>query len=310
MSKDQVRFIDNRPLLYEGSQKILFDGSQYNTSFLHFKDSIRGPSKNTCEIKDKGIINNALSAYIFEKLNIYGFQTHYILKQNSREQLVQSLEIIPACIHVFNIAPDHIVKAMGLSNGVFLPTPVVEYYSKPNASTGAHSISPDHLEALGLVSSEEIKEIKKLALDVNNFLIGFFSALGLQLNDVKLEFGRRYNEIVDDTEIVLADEISLDTCHLVDMVDESTLGYKSINDCADNNELVYQKFVKRCPFSLLESVKAPPAGSGHVVSINKKNLNLFHGHCSRPAPFFTQRDISKRTNYVNGSCRRWGPLPG
>lgn len=266
--KDQVRFIDNRPMLYEGSGKILFDGSQYNTSFLHFKDSVRSDNE-TCEIKDKGIINNALSAYIFEKLNIYGFQTHYILKQNSREQLVQSLEMIPGYVHVFNVAPDHLVSAMGLSSGVFLPVPVVEYYTKPMDQNPAQMISADHLEALGMINSEEAKEIKKMALEVNTFLSGFFAALGLQLNDVKFEFGRRYNEIIDDSEIVLADEISLDTCHLVDMVDHSTLGYKSLSDCTETNAEVYQKFIQRCPFSLLEA-GISGASQSQVISLNEK----------------------------------------
>ena len=273
MSVDSVRFIDNRPLLYEGSGKILFDGSQYNTNFLHFKDSIKSSTEATYEIKDKGIINNALSSYIFEKLNIYGFQTHYILKQNSREQLIQSLEMIPCTIHIFNVAPPHIIKAMGLSEGIFLPTPIIEYYTKAAAPTSKQLISPDLLEVFGLAGSEEIKEIKKISIEVNNFLIGFFSALGLQLNDVKLEFGRRYNEIIDDTEILLADEISLDTCHLVDMTDDSKIGYTSLSDSEENNAAVYQKFVERCPFSLLKNEADPSQVQSQVIPISKKKNN-------------------------------------
>jgi phosphoribosylaminoimidazole-succinocarboxamide synthase len=133
-------------------------------------------------------------------------------------------------------------------------------------------ISSDHLEALGLLNSEEAKEIKKMAFEVTHFLMGFFSALGLQLNDVKLEFGRRYNELIDDSEIVLADEISLDTCHLVDMVDHSTLGYKSLNDCEDHNEAVYKKFIQRCPFSLLDMTISSDSQTeeSQVISLHEK----------------------------------------
>ena len=269
MNKDSIHFIDNRIPLFEGSKKNVYDGNDYNTSLLYFKDTILKDDGKSINISEKGFINNALSSYIFDKLNLFGFQTHYILKQNGREQLVQNLEMIPAHIHVYNAAPMHVAQPMGLSEGIMLPVPVVDWFARGDSRMKS-LMSSQHFESLGIISSDEVKDINSISHKVNQFLIGFFAALGLQLSDVRLRFGRRYNEIIDDTEIILGDEISLDTCSLTDMVSNQKYGFSGVGDSFDNAVDCYKPFLKRCPFDLMSFHSNHPFNDADVVSFKTK----------------------------------------
>jgi phosphoribosylaminoimidazole-succinocarboxamide synthase len=278
MRKDSIRFIDKRTPLYEGAKKIVFDGNDYNTSLLYFKDSWPIADDAPQTIPEKGVINNALSSYIFEKLNVYGLQTHHILKQNGREQLVQNLEMIPAHIHIYNVAPPHVAKPLGLSEGVLLPTAVVDWFVKDDQKTKS-MMNPQHFEALGIVSSDEVNDINTMALRVNHLLTGFYAALGLQLNEVYLRFGRRYNEIIDDTEIMLGDEISLDTCFIVDILTNKKLGFAGIDREVPDSQHCYRDFLSRCPFDLLSSGSNPLPSNADVVNLKANIKEAAHnGH--------------------------------
>ncbi|MAP24825.1 MAG: hypothetical protein CMM87_04760 [Rickettsiales bacterium] len=269
MNKNSIHFIDNRIPFFEGSKKNVYDGNDYSTSLLYFKDTILSNDGKSININEKGFINNALSSYIFDKLNTFGFQTHYILKQNGREQLVQNLEIIPAHIHVYNAAPMHIAKPMGLSDSVMLPVPVVDWFARGD-SRKKSLMSSQHFESLGIVSSDEVKDINSISLKVNQFLIGFFAALGLQLNDVQLRFGRRYNEIIDDTEIILGDEISLDTCYLTDMASNQKYGFSSLHEDSEISSDSYKSFLRRCPFDLMSFHSNHSFNDADIVNFKTK----------------------------------------
>lgn len=252
MKKDRICYIDNRPLIYEGREKILFDGSEPNTHILHFKDTSFLPSvqPDPFTIKGKGVLNNTFSSYIFERLNDMGVQTHFIMKQNRREQLVHSLEMLPFYVHVRNAASGSMVKRLGVEEGAFFVAPIVEHYTKIDTESEGEMLNKDHIEALGFASAGELAEIADIALRVNDFLVGFCASIGVLLFDVKLEFGRRYNYLLDDTEVTISDEISPETCHFVDFNTRQKYGRHAITTVEEAHLESYQELVDRCPHSL------------------------------------------------------------
>jgi len=258
MKKDGICYIDNRSMIYEGSKKIVFNDHKENTHILYFKDSLtlKALSPDPVLIDGKGIVNNALSSYIFHRLNEYGFPTHFIAKQNIREQIVYALEILPFVVKVRNAASDFLVKDMGLEEGSFFSSPMVEFYAKLEGMETQQMLSRDHLEGLGMAMKTEISDIISLALRTNDFLLGFFGGLGLTLYDVNFSFGRRYNYLLDDMDITLADEISPDTCHLADSISQKKYGIYGVRSGNAPSIDLYQEILDRCPYA----VRSPLGG--------------------------------------------------
>ena len=198
-------------LLYEGKAKRVYETSDPDLLWIEYKDSATAfDGKKKAEIAGKGRLNNLISSIVFTKLQERGIASHFVRQLSETEQLVKKVEIIPWrwwCEH----AAGSISKRLEIPEGTELPRPIVEFYYK-NDALGDPLLTEDHIEILGLASKAEVELLKAKALEVNQVLSELFRQLGIKLVDFKLEFGRD-----SQGNIVLADEISPDTCRLWDL---------------------------------------------------------------------------------------------
>jgi len=207
--------MSRRRKIYEGKAKILYEGPEPGTLVQFFKDDATAFNAKKHEIIDgKGVLNNRISEYIFEKLNGIGVPTHFIKRINMREQLIKEVEIIPIEVVVRNIAAGSLSSRLGVEEGNVLPRSIIEFYYK-NDELNDPIVSEEHITAFGWASPPEIDDMMALAIRVNDFLSGLFLGVGIQLIDFKIEFGRLYEN--DVMRVVLADEISPDSCRLWDI---------------------------------------------------------------------------------------------
>ncbi|MGI9438693.1 MAG: phosphoribosylaminoimidazolesuccinocarboxamide synthase [Parvibaculales bacterium] len=201
--------------IYEGKAKILFEGTEAGTLVQYFKDDTTAFNAEKHEIMSgKGILNLRISEFIFAELEKVGVPTHFIETLSPRQQLVREAEIIPLEVVMRNVAAGSLVKRLGLTEGDTLPRPLVEFYYKDDA-LGDPLISEDHIAVFDWCSEAELAEIVALARKINQRMCEIFEAAGIRLVDFKLEFGRVRDG--DTTRIVLADEISPDSCRLWDI---------------------------------------------------------------------------------------------
>ncbi len=202
-------------LLYEGKAKQLFEGPEPGTIIQHFKDDTTAFNNQKMEIMSgKGILNNRISEYLMLRLMEMGIPTHFIKALNMREQLVREVEIIPIEVIVRNRVAGSFAKRFKMEEGEPLPYPIVEWFLKSD-DLGDPLITDEHIFALNLADPAELDEMHSLALRINDFLSGLFRGLGLSLLDFKIEFGRIYDD--EGIYILLADEISPDSCRLWDV---------------------------------------------------------------------------------------------
>jgi len=204
-----------RRRIYEGKAKVLFEGPEPGTLIQHFKDDATAFNAKKHEIIDgKGVLNNRISEYIFTQLNAIGVPTHFIKRLNMREQLIREVEIIPLEVVVRNVAAGSLATRLGLDEGMALPRSVIEFYYK-NDALNDPMVSEEHVTAFGWATPQEIDDIMALAIRVNDFLTGLFLGVGIRLVDFKMECGRLFEG--DMMRIVVADEISPDSCRLWDI---------------------------------------------------------------------------------------------
>jgi phosphoribosylaminoimidazole-succinocarboxamide synthase len=204
-----------RRQIYEGKAKVLFEGPEPGTLVQHFKDEASASNnQNRGIIPGKGVLNNRISEFLMLKLAEIGIPTHLVRQLNMREQLVREVEIIPLQIVIRNIAAGSLATRFGLAEGTVLPRSIVEYYYK-SEQLNDPMVSEEHITAFGWSSPPELDEMLSLSLRINDFLSGLFLGVGLKLVDFKLEFGRLWEG--EDMRIVLADEISPDSCRLWDI---------------------------------------------------------------------------------------------
>ena len=198
--------------LYEGKAKIIFASTDKNLVIQHFKDDATAfNNQKKANIEGKGILNNRISEHILSALKDIGIQNHLVKRLNMREQLIDFVEIIPIEFVVRNIVTGSLTKRLNIEDGTILNKPLIEYYYK-NDELGDPLITREHIDAFGWVTSHELDLISKQCLRVNDFLQGMFRSINIKLIDFKLEFGKRKS----DGKIILADEISPDTCRLWD----------------------------------------------------------------------------------------------
>jgi len=206
--------MNGRRRLYEGKAKILFEGPEPGTLVQHFKDDATAGNGEKHEvIEGKGVLNNRISEYIFTKLNELGIPTHFVRRMNMREQLIREVEVIPLEVVVRNVAAGSICPRLGLESGTRLPRSIIEFYYKDDKLNDP-IVSEEHITAFGWANPQELDDIMTLAVRINDFLSGLFMGAGIQLVDFKIECGRLYQD--DTMRIVLADEISPDSCRLWD----------------------------------------------------------------------------------------------
>jgi phosphoribosylaminoimidazole-succinocarboxamide synthase len=217
MDFNRTRYIpmSKRRRIYEGKAKVLYEGPEPGTLIQHFKDDATAFNAQKHEVIDgKGVLNNRISEYIFTNLNNIGVPTHFIKRLNMREQLIREVEIIPLEVVVRNIAAGSLATRLGIEEGTTLPRSIIEFYYK-NDALGDPMVSEEHITAFGWANPQEIDDIMALAIRVNDFLTGLFLGVGIRLVDFKIETGRLYEG--EMMRIVLADEISPDSCRLWDV---------------------------------------------------------------------------------------------
>ncbi len=208
-------FMARRKKIYEGKAKILYEGPEPGTLVQYFKDDATAFNAEKRSVIDgKGVLNNRLSEFFMTGLNTIGVPTHFIRRLNMREQLVRACEIIPLEIIVRNYAAGSLSKRLGIEEGTQLPRPIVEYCYKDD-SLGDPLVSEEHIAAFGWASQQDMDDVLSLALRVNDFMSGMMLAVGIRLIDFKIEIGRLYDG--DFQRLVVADEISPDSCRLWDI---------------------------------------------------------------------------------------------
>jgi len=210
-----ITIMPKRRRIYEGKAKILYEGPEPGTLIQFFKDDATAFNKKKHEIVDgKGVLNNRISEHIFTHLNQIGIPTHFIRRLNMREQLIREVEIIPLEVVVRNVAAGSLSQRLGIPEGELLPRSIIEFYYKKDELDDP-MVSEEHITAFGWASPPEIDDIMSLAVRINDFLSGLFLGVGIRLVDFKIELGRLFEG--DMMRIVLADEISPDSCRLWDI---------------------------------------------------------------------------------------------
>ena len=197
-------------LLIEGKAKKIFSTKDKNTLVQYFKDDATAfNNKKRKQFKSKGMLNNCISALIFEYLNKNSIKTHFIEKISDREQLIKKVKIIPLEVVVRNYSAGSISDKFKIKKGQKFKEPIIEFFFKSDELNDPFMNSA-HIRLLNIATTKEIKYLTKLALKINSLLIKLFSKIGIILVDFKLEFGKSSNRII------LADEISPDNCRLWD----------------------------------------------------------------------------------------------
>ena len=206
MSKDKI--------LYQGKAKTIIKGPKKHTLIQRFKDDATAYNKKKHKIfKGKGILNNKISEYLMTHLRSERIPMSFIKRINDRDQLIHECEIIPIEFVVRNTITGSIAKKLDLKEGIKLKKPLLEYYYKED-SLDDPIVSRDHLELFGWANRKEIKKIDEMSININKCLVQYFRKKGIILVDFKIEFGRLTS---NKKKIVLADEISPDSCRLWDI---------------------------------------------------------------------------------------------
>ncbi|MBM7838974.1 phosphoribosylaminoimidazole-succinocarboxamide synthase [Alkalihalobacillus xiaoxiensis] len=203
--------MNKQNLLYEGKAKRIYRTDEAGLLWVQYKDdatAFNGEKKDV--LVGKARLNNEISTLIFETLKEKGISSHFVRRLSDTEQLVQQVEIVPLEVVVRNVVAGSMAKRLGLKEGKSLNQPLVEFYYKDDA-LGDPLITEDHIALLNAAKTEEVEQLKQMALSVNGELIELFDRIGVRLVDFKLEFGR-----TDKGTLLLADEISPDTCRLWD----------------------------------------------------------------------------------------------
>ena len=227
--------------LYEGKAKIIFASPEKNLVIQHFKDDATAfNNQKKATIDGKGILNNRISEHILSNLNEIGIKNHLIKRINMREQLVKNVEIIPIEFVVRNIATGSLTKRLGIEDGSVLNRPLIEYCLK-NDELGDPLISREHILTFDWLNIMELDWINEECRRINDFLQGMFRGVGIKLVDFKVEFGRSSQDNI----IILADEISPDTCRLWDSATEKKLDKDIFRKDLGNLIEGYQEVAKR-----------------------------------------------------------------
>lgn len=231
--------MEKKELLYEGKAKKVFTTEDPEVVIVDYKDdatAFNGEKKGT--IVGKGAINNRMSNHIFKMIEKEGVPTHLAEELSDRETAVKKVEIVPLEVIVRNVAAGSFSKRMGVEEGRELLCPILEFSYK-NDDLGDPFINDDYALALGLASQEEIDKIKSYTKTVNQVMKEYFLSLGLRLIDFKIEFGRFHGDIL------LADEVSPDTCRLLDVKTNEKLDKDRFRRDLGNVEEAYEEVFKR-----------------------------------------------------------------
>ncbi|HEU4506303.1 MAG TPA: phosphoribosylaminoimidazolesuccinocarboxamide synthase [Nitrospira sp.] len=226
-------------LIYEGKAKKIFTTGQPDEVLQYFKDDATAfNAQKRGTIVEKGVINNKVSERLFRLLEQSGVPTHFVERKSDREMLTKKVTIVPVEVVVRNRVAGSLAKRLGLKEGETIQPPIVEWYYK-NDALGDPLITDDHARLLNLATSEQLAEIRRLALKVNSVLQPFFAERRMILVDFKLEFG------MHNGRLILADEISPDTCRLWDEGTKESMDKDRFRKDLGKIEEAYQEVLKR-----------------------------------------------------------------
>lgn len=226
-------------MMYEGKAKKVFKTADEDVLIVDYKDdatAFNGEKKGT--IVGKGVVNNRMTNHIFQLLEKAGIPTHYIEELSDRETAVKKVEIVPLEVIIRNVAAGSFSKKLGIEEGRKLLIPTLEFSYKDDA-LGDPMINGYYAIAIGAATREEIERITEMAFKVNNVIKEYFAKAGMELIDFKIEFGRYKGQII------LADEISPDTCRLWDLETHEKLDKDRFRRDMGNVEEAYQEVYRR-----------------------------------------------------------------
>ena len=231
--------MEKKEKIYEGKAKIVYNTDNPDLVIQYFKDdatAFNAAKKGV--VANKGVVNNKISTKIFEFLISKGIPTHFEKQLSDREMLIKKVEIVPVEVIVRNKAAGSLSRTLGIAEGTPLASPVLEFCYKRD-DLNDPLINEYHIQALQLASAQEITTIKEYTLRINELMTNFFANLNLELIDFKLEFGRYQNKII------LADEISPDTCRLWEIGTGKKLDKDRFRHDLGNIEEAYQEVLSR-----------------------------------------------------------------
>lgn len=226
--------------LYEGKAKRIFKTDEPGIFWVEYKDdatAFNGEKK--AQITGKGELNNRITSIFFRMLKEKGIDNHFVEELSPTEQLVKEVKIIPLEVVVRNVAAGSLAKRLGMEEGTDLPQAVVEFYYKDDA-LGDPLVNDSHIDILGIASAEDRDQLRKMGLEVNNVLQAYMKERGIILVDFKLEFGR-----TEEGKILLADEISPDTCRFWDAETREKLDKDRFRRDLGNVEDAYKEILHR-----------------------------------------------------------------
>ena len=231
--------MEKKEQLYEGKAKKVFATDDANLVIVDYKDdatAFNGEKKGT--ITGKGVINNVMSNHMFQLLEQQGVPTHFVEQLSERETLVKKVSIVPLEVIIRNISAGSFAKRFGVEEGIVFDEPTIEFSYK-NDDLGDPMVNNYHILAAGFATQEEIDKISSMALKVNELMLEFFKSIGVDLIDFKIEFG------LYDGEVILADEISPDTCRLWDVKTGEKMDKDRFRRDLGNVEETYAEVLKR-----------------------------------------------------------------
>ena len=232
--------MEKREQMYEGKAKKVFATDDANYCIVSYKDdatAFNGLKKGT--ISGKGVVNNKMSNYLMQLLEKEGVPTHYVEELNDRETVVKKVSIVPLEVIIRNVAAGSFSKRLGVEEGTALKTTILEFCYK-NDDLGDPMVNDYHILAMGYATEEDLNTIKTLTFKINEFLKDFFKKINVDLIDFKIEFGK-----TADGQIVLADEISPDTCRFWDATTHEKLDKDRFRRDLGGVEDAYQELMKR-----------------------------------------------------------------
>jgi len=227
-------------MLYEGKAKKVFKTSERELYWIEYKDdatAFNGQKK--AQIVGKGVLNNEITSILLSMLKEKGIDNHFVEKISPTEQIVRKVDIIPIEVVIRNIAAGSFAKRLGIEEGIELAHPVVEFYYKDDA-LGDPFINEDHVAVLNIARQEETSYLRRTGLEINRSLKPYMAERGIILVDFKLEFGR-----LTDGGVILADEISPDTCRFWDIETKEKLDKDRFRRDLGNVEEAYQEILRR-----------------------------------------------------------------
>lgn len=236
------KIFNNLHKVYEGSEKILFDGPDRMTLIQRFKDEALLNGK-AVSVKGRGIFNNRMSQHFMSQIAFMGIKTHFVRHYSVRDQLIKSLEMFPFRIKVLNAPSNEMVKNFSISSDGAFVNPIVEFKFK-NSSGSSVLINRDHVLSFNWASKDDLDNIEALVLRMNDFLQGYFLSMQLRLIGVNFEFGKIYD--FDTYEIILGDGLTLDSFELIDISNASQkIDFSKAYDNPDNLLNTYKSLMER-----------------------------------------------------------------